>query len=116
MRIIGADALPALAECSAATHLDGTLQAPTRFSAGMMLSMDNRRRGSDSVILGRRAFGHVGAGGSIGFADPECGMAFAYTMNRMGPGVLLNRRGQDLVDATYRCLGYRTNAPGWWVN
>ncbi|MFN7177788.1 MAG: hypothetical protein ACK4MX_13000, partial [Thermaurantiacus sp.] len=62
-----------------------------------------------------RAFGHVGAGGSIGFADPECGLAFSYTMNQMGPGLLVNARGQALIDAAYEALGYRTNAPGAWV-
>jgi CubicO group peptidase (beta-lactamase class C family) len=84
--------------------------------------MDNRQRvapipslpGLDSVILGEQAFGHVGAGGSIGFADPECGLSFGYTMNQMGPGLLLNPRGQALVDAAYRCLGYRANDSGVW--
>ena len=42
-------------------------------------------------------------------------MSFGYTMNRMGQGVLLNERGQGLVDAAYRCLGYRSNASGAWV-
>jgi CubicO group peptidase (beta-lactamase class C family) len=65
--------------------------------------------------LSSAAFGHVGAGGSIGFADPEAKMAFGYVMNRQGEGILLNERGQSLVDAAYRCLGYRTNAPGVWV-
>jgi len=26
-------------------------------------------------------------------------------MNQMGPGILLNERGQSLVDATYQVLG-----------
>ena len=56
-----------------------------------------------------------GAGGSIGFADPEAGLAFSYTINQMGNGILLNDRGQSLIDAAYRSLGYRTNAPGAWV-
>jgi len=33
----------------------------------------------------------------------------------MGAGILLNERGQALVDATYKSLGYRTNAPGVWI-
>jgi CubicO group peptidase (beta-lactamase class C family) len=45
----------------------------------------------------------VGAGGSIGFADPAQGLAFGYSMNQMGPGILLNERGQSLVDAAYAC-------------
>ena len=52
-----------------------------------------------SAILSDTAFGHVGAGGSIGFADPAKGLSFGYAMNRMGAGLLLNERGQSLVDA-----------------
>ena len=87
--------------CTSATHADGTLMAPTRFGAGFMLRMDNRRTGGDSLVIGDRAFGHVGAGGSVGFADPERGLAFGYAMTKMGAGLLLNERGQSLVDAAY---------------
>jgi hypothetical protein len=49
---------------------DGILLLPTRFSSGFMKTIDNRP--DDSVIMGpnREAFGHGGAGGSIGMADP----------------------------------------------
>jgi CubicO group peptidase (beta-lactamase class C family) len=109
--------LASFSQCSAATHDDRTLKVPVRFGPGFMLSMDNRRRvlGGDSVILGPQAFGHVGAGGSLGFADPGHGLAFGYAMNRQGPGVFLNERGQGLVDATYRALGCAGNARGFWV-
>ena len=53
-------------------------------------------------------------GGSLGFADPEQGLSFGYTMNRMGSGILLNARGQGLVDTAYRCLGLAGNASGAW--
>jgi CubicO group peptidase (beta-lactamase class C family) len=35
--------------------------------------------------MGRRetAFGHPGAGGAIGFADPEVGLGIAVTTNKM---------------------------------
>ena len=36
-------------------------------------------------------------------------------MNQMGNGLLVNERGQSLIDAAYTALGYRTNAPGAWV-
>ena len=36
-------------------------------------------------------------------------------MNRMCTGVLLNPRGQSLVDATYTALGYRSKAGGAWA-
>jgi CubicO group peptidase (beta-lactamase class C family) len=80
--------------------------------------MDNRHRPGghmETMIIGREAFGHGGAGGSLGMADPECGLAFGYSMNKMGAGILLNERGQTLVDATYRTLGYRTDSPGFWI-
>ena len=115
--LVDADTLVRMGEVSMATHLDATLMIPTRFSLGFMNSMDNRRNlgGQDSVILGRQAFGHVGAGGSIGFADPECALSLGYTMNKMGAGLMLNERGQSLVDAAYRCLGYRANESGCWL-
>ncbi|HZB53194.1 MAG TPA: hypothetical protein VE527_06190 [Reyranella sp.] len=69
----------------------------------------------DSVIMGSAAFGHVGAGGSLGFADPAAGLSFGYTMNRMGPGLLMNERGQALVDAAYLSLGYTNKDGGVWV-
>ena len=106
-----------MGEVSMATHEDATLLIPTRFALGFMKSMDNRQRARgdrDSAILSSAAFGHVGAGGSIGFADPCEELSFGYSMNRMGKGILLNERGQSLVDAAYRVLGHRSNASGVW--
>ena len=108
-----------MSSVTTASQRDFTLLIPSRFGPGFMKSMDNRgiqpASNRQSVIMGSQAFGHVGAGGSIGFADPECGLAFGYTMSQMGSGVLLNERGQRLVDAAYRALGYRTDAPGAWI-
>ncbi len=36
-------------------------------------------------------------------------------MNQQGPGVMLNPRGQALVNAVYTALGYRSNASGAWT-
>lgn len=107
-----------MSRVSMAASRDPILMMPTRYALGYMKSMDNRHRPQgaiESVILGDRAFGHVGAGGSLGFADPDCGLSFGYVMNRMGPGILLNARGQSLVDTCYRLLGYRSNASGAWM-
>jgi CubicO group peptidase (beta-lactamase class C family) len=84
---------------------DRILLLPTRFASGFMKSADNRPR--DSVRMGpnEAAFGHVGAGGSLGMADPQAGVAIGYVMNQLGHGVMLNERGQGLVDAVYECLG-----------
>jgi CubicO group peptidase (beta-lactamase class C family) len=84
-------------------------QIPSRFAAGYIKSMDNRRGtpgNQDTGILSEDAFGHSGFGGSIGFADPRAALSFGYAMNQQGPGTLLNPRGQSLVDAAYRSLGY----------
>lgn len=116
-RLLSQVTVERMSEVSTATLKDATLLVPSRFALGFMKTMDNRHRGApdvESVLLGRHAFGHVGAGGSVGFADPECNMAFAYTMNKMGAGLLLNERGQNVVDAAYRALGYQDNEPGYW--
>jgi CubicO group peptidase (beta-lactamase class C family) len=118
VKLVDRDGLARMGEVSMATHEDATLLIGTRFALGFMKSIDNRRSRTgavDSAILSSAAFGHVGAGGSIGFADPECGLSFGYAMNRMGTSILLNERGQAVVDATYRSLGYKSNASGVWV-
>ena len=103
--LVKPDTVARMGRVTAATFLDATLLQPMRFSLGFMAATDNRDTGGDSLLIGERAFGHVGMGGSVGFADPEHGLSFGYTMNRMGPGILLNARGQSLVDAAYRCAG-----------
>jgi len=116
--LAGKDTLARMSRVAMATHEDATLLIPTRFALGYMKSMDNRVLKSSpnsSCIMGDAAFGHVGMGGSLGFADPECKMSFGYNMNRMGFGILLNDRGQALVDAAYTSLGYRSNASGVWA-
>lgn len=118
VRLVGSDTLTRMSRVSAATNEDATLMVPARFALGYMKSTDNRRipaAVNSSLLMTEAAFGHVGAGGSIGLADPECKMSFGYTMNHMGTGVLLNERGQSLLDALYQTLGYRTNAGGVWA-
>jgi CubicO group peptidase (beta-lactamase class C family) len=96
---------------------DLTLLIPMRFGQGFMLSMDNRETTpgeGNSVIMGASAYGHVGMGGSIGFADPDCHLSFGYSMIKMGGGILLTERGQALVDAAYQSLGYSRVTNGAW--
>ena len=53
-----------------------------------------------------RAFGHSGAGGSLGFADPDAKIGFGYAMNRMLQGnTLTDPRWAPLIDAAYASLG-----------
>jgi CubicO group peptidase (beta-lactamase class C family) len=80
---------------------DRVLGIRTRFGQGFMLSQDE-----PLAAFGPNpgAFGHPGAGGSLGFADPEAKLAFGYVMNRLGPNILLDPRAQALIDAAYASL------------
>jgi CubicO group peptidase (beta-lactamase class C family) len=58
-----------------------------------------------STFGGAGSFGHSGAGGSYGFADPENGLAVGYVMNRMWTGMTLDPRSRPLVRACYEAVG-----------
>ena len=51
-----------------------------------------------------RSFGHAGAGGSLGFADPDAGLGFGYAMNQMQVNEDDERRSDRLVQAVYECV------------
>jgi CubicO group peptidase (beta-lactamase class C family) len=78
---------------------DKVILLPTRFGLGFALSP------MLAPGCGEQCYGHPGAGGSLGFADPESGLAFGYVMNKMMLGLTVDKRGASLVDAAYRCLG-----------
>jgi len=100
----------------AASAVDLMLRLPTTFTLGFSKTWGARALGAgEHVVLGEHAFGTPGMGGSLGFADGEARLSFGYVMNRHGGGVGLNDRGQSLVDAAYRALGYRSCEPGFWV-
>lgn len=86
---------------------DLVLLTPIAFSTGMMQDPINEDPESDGGKLrqlygpSRLAYGHPGAGGSLAFADPEHGIAFAYVMNQMEVGALPGERVQGLVRALY---------------
>jgi CubicO group peptidase (beta-lactamase class C family) len=118
VRLVDEETLAAMGAVSSASAVDAVLLVGLRFGLGFMKSSDNRRGpegGRDSLLLSEAAFGHAGMGGSLGFADPTARLSFGYAMNKQGRGVLLNERGQSLVDAVYRSLGYRGNRGGRWV-
>jgi CubicO group peptidase (beta-lactamase class C family) len=82
---------------------DPVLQREMSFSAGFMMDpLDGNGRKIRS-LLGPTlsAFGHAGAGGSLGFADLEQGVGFGYVMNQMEGGVLPHERCTSLVRAFY---------------
>jgi CubicO group peptidase (beta-lactamase class C family) len=82
---------------------DPVLQREMSFSAGFMMDpLDGNGRKIRSLLgPSPSAFGHAGAGGSLGFADPEQGIGFGYVMNQMESGVLPHERCTSLVRAFY---------------
>ena len=91
----------ALRSEAVAIHADGedrVTRRPSRFGLGFQLAQPARPIGASA-----RAFGHFGYGGSLGFADPEAGLAFGYLMNRPGER-WSNPRTERLLEALYRCL------------
>ncbi|MER7974643.1 serine hydrolase domain-containing protein, partial [Streptomyces sp. NPDC096080] len=72
---------------------DRVLVVPTRFGPGPML------HSPASPLLSAGSFGHPGRGGSLGFADPESGIAFGYVTNGFRAGVTADPRAQALVRA-----------------
>jgi CubicO group peptidase (beta-lactamase class C family) len=77
---------------------DRVLDRPSRFGLGFALHQDERPVGATPA-----AFGHYGYGGSLGFADPDAGIAFAYLINRPGDR-WQNPRTRSLLDALRSCL------------
>ena len=92
---------PATVEMAIAEQVyeeDLVLQRPTRFGLGFQLTMRERPLGPNP-----RSFGHFGAGGSLGFADPDAHVAFAYAMNQGREG-WQHKHVRDLIDRVYEAL------------
>ncbi|MCV4281159.1 serine hydrolase domain-containing protein [Pseudomonas capsici] len=81
---------------------DKTLRTSTRFGLGCML--DQPDVPNATYGLGPKAFGHPGAGGSVGFADPDHEVAFGFVTHTLGPYVLMDPRAQKLVRTLRECL------------
>ncbi|MDP1803652.1 MAG: serine hydrolase domain-containing protein [Acidimicrobiales bacterium] len=78
---------------------DQILYLETTFGLGFMTSS------TFAPFGGPRSFGHTGAGGSVGFADPEHGIGFGYAMNRMMQNLSGDPRTRGLVQAVYDAVG-----------
>jgi len=77
---------------------DIVLERPTRYGLGFQLTMPERRLGPSP-----RAFGHFGAGGSLGFADPDARVAIGYAMNQGRLG-WQHKHVRHLIDLVYAAL------------
>lgn len=72
---------------------DSVLVFPIPFGNGFMTHSDV------SPLVGGRSFGHYGAGGSVGFADPDRRLAGGYVMNQMHFGLAGDPRSAALLAA-----------------
>ena len=93
------DATRGRATPSVTSGNDKCLVMETKFGMGFM--------GYDGVLplTGPRAYGHAGAGGSLGFADPDLGIGYGYVMNQMSGSLVGDPRTGGLTAAVQRCLG-----------
>jgi CubicO group peptidase (beta-lactamase class C family) len=51
-----------------------------------------------------KSFEHPGAGGSLGYADPDAKIGFGYTMNKMQASLLIDPRATALIEAVYASI------------
>jgi CubicO group peptidase (beta-lactamase class C family) len=96
-RLYGDDTLAA----SSAEQVNGpdrSLVVESRFACGFML------HGELTPLLSDQAYGHAGAGGSLGYADPVNGVGYGYVMNQMASGIAGDPRTIDLNEAVRACV------------
>jgi CubicO group peptidase (beta-lactamase class C family) len=79
--------------------VDRVLGIPLRWGLGFMLT-------SAALPLGPNphTFGHGGWGGSLGFADLDARVSWAYVMNKMSPGTTGDSRAAGPLAALYGAL------------
>jgi len=93
LRALAAPAIPA-----SRGFYDECLLGEVRFSLGFMKPSPVWPFGSES------SFGSPGAGGSLGFADPELGIGYAYVTSQMGTALTGDPRDVALRDVVYACV------------
>ena len=78
---------------------------------GLGVVMNSNRYGADTIAYGfgpycsEETFGHGGAQSSLGFADPQAGLAVAYAFNGMPGKPRHQKRARALNAAIYEDLG-----------
>ncbi|MFF7330850.1 serine hydrolase [Streptomyces sp. NPDC008150] len=92
-----------LARGEQSSGADRVLMVHTLFGLGYML------HGPASPLLAPGSFGHPGRGGSLGFADPESGIAFGYVTNGFRKTVTADPRAQSLIRALRTALATPAN-------
>jgi CubicO group peptidase (beta-lactamase class C family) len=89
----------AAAATTATSGNDAVIFFETTFGLGFMTASPFSPYG------GPRSFGHAGMGGSVGFADPDNGVALGYVMCKMEANLSNDPRTRGLIQATYDAIG-----------
>ncbi len=92
------DATVKLATAERVNGPDACLVAESQFGCGFMLD------GTLTPMLTPTSFGHAGAGGSLGYADPESKIGYGYVMNQMGGNLTGDPRTIGLTAAVRASL------------
>ena len=96
--LLSKDAIEACGPTEHAAREDMVLGFLVRRSLGFILSTAGGRY---EWGPNPRTFGHSGAGGSLGFADPDAEIGFGYVMNQMSAGLGADPRWKPMIDAVY---------------
>ncbi|HEY0933176.1 MAG TPA: serine hydrolase domain-containing protein [Trebonia sp.] len=98
IRLLSAETVAA-ARAEQVNGPDRTLLSPSRFGTGFQLPTPL------SPQLSPDSFGHQGAGGALGFADPRHQVGFGYVQNQLGGGPGGDPRTQGVIAAVARAVG-----------
>ncbi len=74
------------------------LGSDSRFGLGFQMALPDRPMGPNPA-----SFGHGGHGGSLGWTDPDVGLAVGYVTNKPAPRFQLSR-ALRVLNAAYDCL------------
>jgi CubicO group peptidase (beta-lactamase class C family) len=102
-RLLGRDTLTAAIAPQTSESIPFGLP-PGAEAQAMQFSLGFVRSSENSPLLGPGTFGHAGAGGSLGYANIDSGVAFGYVPNQMRAGAAGDPRSASLLHATMQCL------------
>ena len=110
-RIVGAATVAAFTGRHRSGMVDKTFGYILDWGLGFMVDSKRHGRRDYAYSFGEHAsdnsYGHGGYQSSMGFADPDCGLAVAWTLNGM-PGERAHRsRNHDINTAIYEDLGLK---------
>ena len=98
VRVLDEDTIAAMCREEVGERDDLVLGRPLRRGRGVILNTLNMYGPTPAT------YGHSGAGGSVGFADPALKLGIGYAMNQMQPGIETDTRGNRLVRAVLDAL------------